>query len=158
MRNLEHQNFSIKTEFWILSSYEAEVIKANLDSMLSLTMHISIHTGVDYPQIFKFCKENSLTHSIAKEKRVIKYRSEWIIPFSSCTRYTDVTERLLYVHFSFSNVYFVWFSRREVNRKQNFHGYALNRWEQTEIIWATDTTTTLKKFRENGSKTVFRVG
>lgn len=26
------------------------------------------------------------------------------------------------------------------------------------IIWATDMATTLKNFRENGSKTVFRVG
>lgn len=46
---------------WILlSSYEAEVIKANLHLTHSLTSHISTHGGLHYPQIFKSCKENSL--------------------------------------------------------------------------------------------------
>lgn len=132
MRNLEHQKFSIKTEFWIpLSSYEAEVIKANLHLMLSLTSHISIHPGLRLSTDFQILWREQPYPFYTEQKVNQPVQEKWVIHFLSFTRYTDTNGRLLYVHFSFSNVScLVW--QKEGQQKAKFPlSYALNRLEHT---------------------------
>lgn len=136
LRNLEHQKFSMKTESWIvLSTYEAEIIKACLKSKFPLPW---ANTEAEPVQ----------PYSIAKEKGDSPEVDHTLSFLQSTLRLLQL------ISHSVTRVCCVWFSRREV---RSFTESCIKQTRtNSEITWPQSFQTHVKTTEK--MEKLFRVG